>query len=130
MNNIYTNRLLKVARSLRESPNPKDFTMTTYGNSCGTPACALGHYASREDLQSSFTLKKRPYEEEEIRIYSKTLKDEVYFNDDEVIKHFELTVSECHELFGGQGCGYAKTVGKAARYIENFIAKKLTKGTK
>lgn len=58
-------RLLNVARALRESPNPKAFTMlrfvhgddsfsNTVGSAadwCGTPACALGHYGSRTDLQ-------------------------------------------------------------------------------
>lgn len=43
-------RLLNVAKALRESTTPPDlFTMRFVMRECGTPACALGHYAARGD---------------------------------------------------------------------------------
>ena len=59
---IYRQRLLNVVRALRESPKPKAFSMDWYGYGpneafpCGTPQCALGHYAAREDLQDFLRL--------------------------------------------------------------------------
>ena len=35
----HAKRLLNVARALRESKHPEQFTMTEYVNPCGTPAC-------------------------------------------------------------------------------------------
>lgn len=42
-------RLMLVVRALREDPDPENFTMWKFSK-CRTPACALGHYASRRDL--------------------------------------------------------------------------------
>jgi hypothetical protein len=99
-------RLLNVARALRESEHPEKFTMRELVNMCGTPGCALGHYASRGDLQDVFLIDG--YRMTTVgagSIYDVTL---AHFGED--------------ELFGALGCGEAKTPVQAAEYIERFVA--------
>lgn len=111
-------RLLNVARALRESPAPDDFTMQRYGNPCGTPACALGHYAARCDLQQQFRL----WEDGDNRSYHLTSLGLDYESRD-VIEHFDLSGwPDAEELFGPEGCGGALTAVAAAEYIERWVA--------
>lgn len=130
MEAIYKKRLLNVARALRESPKPKAFTMHCYvggdtwdfdtsHNWCGTPACALGHYAARTDLQRLMRILngKAVYRES---IYGSS----ICYADECVLKHFGIYWSEAGCLFGSEGCGNAKTTKQAARYIERFVARK------
>lgn len=131
MEAIYKKRLLNVARALRESPKPKAFTMRFYvrGNEgdcddtshnwCGTPACALGHYAARTDLQRLMRiLNGEAVYRESINGYG------ICYADACVVKHFGIYWSEADRLFGPEGCGNAKTTKQAARYIERFVARK------
>jgi hypothetical protein len=107
-------RLLNVAKALRESPNPDLFTMARYGFDCGTPACALGHYAARPDLQDFFKLKQNG-------MLVLTENDEVPYGEDEM-EHFGIDEKQAAELFGTEGCGNAQTPIEAAEYIEQFVA--------
>lgn len=150
MNKTQAKRLLNVAKSLRESKNPKQFTMEKYvwgesfhqslawqtppqqaaeQNFCGTPACALGHYASRRDLQKLL----------KVNITKKMVNDELlpvaavsYLNNQEIDfcskkfrDHFGIDEQEADSLFSGFGCGDAQTPIQAARYIERFVKIKL-----
>lgn len=138
MNKVHKRRLLNVARALRESEIPKAFTMRMYtherdfaggcgcdqcvrecveriaalpsGTTCRTPACALGHYYARPDLQRLGRIDdagKIPY----------------VYDDPPVLRHFGLTYAEATELFAGHGCGDARTPMQAAQYIERFVAR-------
>jgi hypothetical protein len=53
-------RLLNVAKALRDAAEAKKFfcmrDIAIVRDDCGTPACALGHYAARRDLQATFEL--------------------------------------------------------------------------
>lgn len=123
MDKIQKKRLLNVARALRESKVPKDFSMACFVNDCGTPACALGHYASRRDLQREFDLTDTGAvcnsDGLKVRVGSLILD---WLGD--ALPHFGLSPRETSELFTGDGCGNAKTVKQAARYIERFVARK------
>ena len=128
MNKVHERRLRNVIRALEESPNPKAFTMSCFVNGdefdyrtggnhfCGTPACALGHYAARRDLQREFRVitdhNGVRYLEDPMSAIDKSM------------KHFGLRDLEFQELFGAEGCGDAKTTKKAIRYIEKFIERK------
>ncbi len=139
MKKVFAQRLLKVVKSLRESPNPKEFTMDHYGNGCGTPACALGHYANRTDLQKTFRLRldkdfidKHASQLEysmATDVVNKTGKRQHYAGL-EILKHFGIDWGEAEEIFGGNGCGEAKTPSQAARYIEKFVVRKLKEDSK
>lgn len=133
MKAIYKKRLLNVAKALRESKRPSGFTMGHYcwtgsegpdetgvRHPCGTPACALGHYAARGDLQKTFKLDP---EYGDVRLRGGE-EDLVWYNDGPVRTHFGLSGGEAYELFGGYGCGDAETAKQAARYIERFVARK------
>ena len=104
-------RLLNVAKACRESPNPSMFTMNRYGHNCGTPACALGHYAARGDLQDEFYLSSSGcfVAHGGGGVYMRTL------------EHFGITTDQEDELFGSEGCGCAETPEEAAKYIEQFV---------
>jgi len=117
-------RLLNVAKALRESANPNDFHMTDYVNDCGTPACALGHYAFRTDLQKLCVIKVREddYFSVEYRVHDDERGyDRLDYDDPPLLEHFGISAEEALELFGGEGCGNAKTPIEAADYIEHFV---------
>jgi len=131
-------RLRNVIRAVKEG-DAKDFDMSRYvkleSKGCGSPACALGHYAARQDLQQEFHL-------EQWRVIAQGGWNDTDAFERIVGKHFDLTIKEITELFGGFGCGsFTMTVSgsgdeafswkvskpitalEAIAYIENFIAK-------
>jgi len=121
---IQAQRLLNVALALRESRNPDQFQMGCYVNGCGTPACAIGHYASRADLQDLFAIRNG-----DDFVYADSTPDWEYggladYDDDRVLEHFGITAYEAEALFGGRGCDYAKTANEAADFIERFVKRK------
>lgn len=134
---VFEQRLRNLIVALRESPAPDAFTMKYYGYigrnpwwdlplpkdyqesvqtqyPCKTPACVLGHYAARQDLQDVFKLTQ-----------CGTLDYGCNFSFYTVLyQHFGLSDKECDELFGSYGCGRAHTTGEAITYIEQFITRK------
>lgn len=114
-------RLLNVAKALRESPNPENFDMVVVvEESCGTPGCAFGHYAARADLQDAFRVEQR----RELGGFA-VIKavDGMYcpYDHPVVAEHFGLSKMDLEELFCGAGCGDAQTPIEAAEYIEKFV---------
>lgn len=104
--------------ALQEHPAPDKFTMEYYGL-CGTPACCLGTYASRQDLQSYFGVLYdslgKCYVTAKIR--SICLSPDSY----RVFSHFDITQEEAWELFSPDGCNEAQTISEAIAYIQDFI---------
>ena len=117
-------RLRNVIKALRESPSPRDFTMSCWGKDCGTPMCAIGHYAFRKDLQDTYVLRVG-----EIYKIVETYKEYVISHHMDIFmelaKHFDLNQQESMALFGSNGCNEAKTIEEAIAYIEGFITEKL-----
>lgn len=107
-------RLLNVARACRETKFPDRFNMGTYSWICGTPACAIGNYAARADLQDEFTLD---------RLGNLNRNDGDYYGSSSLEEHFGVGRDAAYELFGSRGCGNAKTAIEAAEYIEAFVAR-------
>lgn len=120
--NIYRERMQNVVRALRESPDPSKFTMRVTFNDCGTPACALGHYANRVDLQSVYTKKYGIV----LRLNQGLVEScMIHANENiSVEDHFGVTVEETFELFGTRGCNNAQTPEEAIAYLEAFIERK------
>lgn len=111
-------RLLLVAKALRESKPTNRFSMLIFGYDCGTPCCALGHYAFRKDLQTVFSLNECGY----LRLIKGRADGVSGIYDYSILRHFGITPEQSRELFqGGDGCGGAKTATKAAEYIEAFV---------
>lgn len=135
MNKIQQKRLLNVAKSLRESKAPKKFDMNFYVHGdiwaesaefCGTPACALGHYAARPDLQKLLKIEIRNDGEENTfaQLVHRDGGHNASYSQRSVIEHFGVDQKEADALFAPNGCGGAKTPKKAAQFIERFVAQK------
>lgn len=119
-------RLQNVIRALRERA-PENFTMGRIMHLCGTPGCALGTYAAREDLQEDFILMRYSGEENPAAwagLISKVYDEFIAYNDEEVLEHFGLLADDVEELFGEDGCRDAQTPEAAALYIEFFIGRR------
>ncbi len=116
---MHKERLLNVAKALRESKRPEEFTMGQFVRECGSPACALGHYAERTDLQSAFVLKLDPMWGWDVYTSPGS---ELSFR--HIMPHFDISEAETEELFGIHGCDDAQSPNAAARYIEAFVARK------
>lgn len=119
---VYRERLLNVARALREDPDPSNFSMRTFGK-CRTPACALGHYASRRDLQQAFYLRRDGWLGMKDSS-GKRGREARGIDDPFVHEHFGINHAESDDLFGRSGCGGALAPFQAADYIEAFVASK------
>lgn len=112
--NIHKQRVLNLARALRESPAPKRFTMGCVFSGCGAPACVWGHYISRPDLQSEWTPDTGDsFDGGQVPRYS-----------DCAEKHFGLCFEELYLLFNTNGCGGAGTPAQAIAFIEKFAESK------
>lgn len=124
MKAIHKKRLLNVAKALRESKVPEAFDMRFFthihGYERGTPACALGHYASRRDLQRALKINGHGF----------VMFGGIYAGCFALfaVGHFGITQKEAVLLFSSTGCGGAKTAKAAARYIERFVARKEKEG--
>lgn len=106
-----------------EGAHPDDFTMQTYSNDCGTPACVLGHYASREDLQSEFKL-SRP-RVNMMKMVRNHAGHALSYASEEVLTHFGLTPDEAKDLFAEDGCGQADNERDVAlQYLRLFLKEK------
>lgn len=131
MNKVQKKRLLNVARALREARGEakRAFHMGTFvydrrigQYACGTPGCALGHFAAREDLQRLMRINRIG----EV-LYKKDgepllLMDDCSYED--LQEYFGISYDEFQEIFRSDGCGEAQTTIQAARYIEKFVARK------
>lgn len=107
-------RLEKLILALEGVPI-KHFNMDKYGT-CGTPACVLGHFAARTDLQRKFVL-KHEFHTQLFAIDG----HEVDYWDGEVREYFGINAEQAEALFGPEGCDRAQTPAKARRYIRKFI---------
>lgn len=123
--NVFKQRLLNVARSLRESAAPRKFTMMGYGH-CGTPQCALGHYAYRRDLQDVFSLGRAEQGEDDPALVGGryVIQNGVSCSSQAIREHFHLSQPQASELFSGSGCKRASTPIEAALYIEAFAERR------
>lgn len=95
---------------------PEDF--------CGSPACALGHYGVRGDLQDEFV----PNAEHSTLDYKHgegSFGQHICYSDNRMLAYFEVSRDDMELLFGGDGCGDAQTATEAAEFIENFVAQRV-----
>lgn len=142
MDLLKIDRLRVVAVALRDAAKDKllapRFSMNTYGfpadeidsdekllggaEPCGTPACALGHFAVRDDLQPFLKLDRLGN-----LVYARKSKGRSLsadFSDARVKRYFGITCTESEDLFDSFGCNNATTPGYAALFIERFCNKK------
>ncbi len=112
------NRLLKLALILdtadalhKKKCEPR-YDQNLYRHPCGTPACALGHWAAANPKRFTVTPFGIPLTATSYGIETAVLE-------------FGIDFDEVEELFDVYGCGGAKTAKQAARYIRAFVKRKL-----
>jgi hypothetical protein len=121
-------RLLNLARAVREHPRPELFTMVHYATGYMEPRCPLACYAARTDLQSEFRL--IPPEDRGNWSYPTGVGlistgrnvdlDRGLTFAPELLKHFEINQDQARRLFGMYGCADARSTEQAAKFIESF----------
>ena len=114
-------RLEKLIVAL-EGVKPKQFDMTVYAHACGTPACVLGHFAARKDLQSKFKFNDK-CDRFSAAILSKKTGQAVYHEDDEVLEYFGINDAQSEYLFGCEGKNEHATPAQMRQRIRKFIDK-------
>lgn len=115
----HAKRFQNMIRVLREVKDPTDFTMKRYTFTCGAPACCLGHYAARRDVQQTFKLTPRGN-------FAQASNRRSLRHDAAIVQdHFGIRGGEASHLFSATGCGGALTTTDAANYIEKFLKEKL-----
>jgi len=112
-------RLEKLIVAL-DGVKPKQFDMTMYAHACGSPACVLGHFAARSDLQKKFKFNEKCDRFSAAVLLVKGGKP-VYFEDDEVLEYFGITPAQSEYLFGCDGPNEFATPAMMRRRIRKFI---------
>lgn len=112
----------KLLQATREAP-AETFNMSVFAGqptACGTPACLLGNYALRTDLQSEFRAKTDDYMG---HIVSTATGQRAHLDGLAVCEHFDITSEQADALFDADGCNDAGTDrDKAIAYVEHFMA--------
>ncbi len=117
----------KLLKANREAP-AELFDMALFcgmPTPCGTPACLLGNYALRTDLQSTFFVCAAVHTSFRCPgCLRATGHDEtVWVDGNEVCEHFDITQKQAGRLFAEDGCNNARTDRDAAiAYLEHFMA--------
>lgn len=132
MRAIYRKRFANLIRVLRDAQKSEDlrakFTMNQYGfsatttayDACGTPACAMGHYAFRKDVQRTFSLNTGGWV---VAYDGHHIPDEA----SHFAEHFGISLDEVERLFGFEGCNNAKTPKQAADFLAAWLKKETRK---
>ena len=113
---IGNRRLLKLADSLAKADTvhkrkgEPTYYQGHFAHDCGTPACALGHWAAANTRRWITDVSCGVPGIRNGSIGFEAAKQDFALNDAEVI-----------ELFEASGCGNAKTAKQAARYIRRFV---------
>lgn len=110
-------RLLKLANILDAAHQQQiasggpTYDQTDMVHPCGSPCCALGHWAHANPKLWKFDARNGCF---------KHLPEGMY-GLEPAAKDFHLEQHEVYELFGGSGCGSARTATDAATYIRRFV---------
>lgn len=119
-------RLLKLAAildkadALHKKRMEPSYRQLYYSHPCGTPACALGHWAANNPRR--WEMRGR-YPGSELVPFLGKGHNAIYGNESAEIE-FSLDSIDAYDLFGMSGCDSAKTAKQAAAYIRKFVAKR------
>lgn len=104
--------ILDRADAEHEARGEPGYDQERFAHSCGTAACALGHWAAAHPERWSINPTR-------LTLHSRTCADAL-----EGAKiEFGLAPSQVYVLFDSDGCGGAKTAKQAADYIRAFVAR-------
>lgn len=104
------------------------YRQNTFSHPCGTPACAIGHYAYRTPARWGWStwgdLMLAPDAASLPLVFDISRNTEVHGAWRQVMHEFCISIEEVRELFETRGCGNAQTAKEAALYIRGFVARK------
>lgn len=124
LSKVHLRRFANLIRATEEA-DPWRFTMRQIAHDCQTPACVLGNYAARRDLQRVFRLGVvKQLDDGGVIVGLSSAGHGVYFADNEVCSHFGIEPSEADMMFSSQGCNSATTPKAAAAFIRRFVERK------
>ena len=106
--------ILDAAHEAHQRKGGPGYDQRRYTHSCGTPACAFGHWAAAhpdrfEIIHRAFIRLREPRELQLLHPSAIATME------------FDLTYGQALELFGVDGCGGATTHKQAAEYIREFV---------
>lgn len=123
LTNLGARRLLRLAKildtadALHKKRGERPYYQGAIIHPCGTPACAIGHYAAH--TPSRFRVNKR---DESVSYLPSTILDD---HEARIAQaEFGISFDEGIEVFGWSGCGKARTAKQAAKYIRSFVRRK------
>ncbi len=106
--------ILDVADRQHRANNEPRYKQGIFVHGCGTPACALGHWAFNNQSRWKF----------DDGTYPMLRNCDYGWCGDGAVKEFGITHAEVCEIFGSDGCDGAKTAKQAAKYIRKFVKRK------
>lgn len=114
-------KILDTADALHKERGERTYSQDVFVHHCGTPACALGHYAAN-NKRRGWGFKAADYSFGTGHVtyngHSQSCADP------RVLDEFDLSFTEAIELFSGDGCNGARTGKQAAKYIQRFVKRK------
>lgn len=128
--------MMVLVQANREMEHPERFTMETYVHNewhiarehlpmewCGTPACLLGNFGARSDLQPLLCIKSGELEwcQSSEKEYNDMEFMYVRYSDPRLLEYFDITEDEAADLLGPEGCDGAKTRDEALDYVESMM---------
>lgn len=105
--------ILDVADAQHRAKKEPTYDQSTFKKSCGTPACALGHWAAHNPRRWKFDTTGHPYLRTTEPLYGISFED--------ASQEFGIDHHAINELFEYNGCGRAKTGKQAAKFIRKFV---------
>lgn len=101
---------------------------------CGTPACALGHWAFNERRRWRYQINTYTHDHladgsaptapvvfAVVQLKTRRPQGDCGYLFEDAINDFGITTKQAYELFDIDGCGDARTAKQAARYIRKFV---------
>lgn len=115
------------AEHVRRGEQPYNQDLYTWP--CGTPACALGHWAAANSDRWVFLSVRLSTTLPVLREFSWNFSSAMVAWDVGAYPEFGISRAEANMLFGTGGCGEARSGRDAARYIRGFAAAKRATGS-
>lgn len=104
-------KILDTADALHRKRKEPAYSQENWTHPCGTPACALGHYAAHTPSRWFF---EHGFPKIKAGIGGSWAATE----------EFGLSDDNVAEIFSSRGCGGAKTAKQAAKYIRAFVKRR------
>jgi hypothetical protein len=111
--------ILDTADARHAAKREPKYRQTKFAHTCGTPACAGGHWTQHSSGRLEL-IDTDGFGSFRIRDQTGAVRTVDAFRPE-----FSLSHQESVELFGADGCDYARTAKEAAEYIRRFVRRRV-----